>query len=245
MSEATTGVPAAKASVRTMPKLSPPSEGAHSTSASCRWCHSSLVGDAAVHVDVVHAALDLGEQRLDRPRPERRRRRGGPGCGWRRPAKADSSTGRPLRSSSRPTNTIRSVGRLALRAGRRHVEVDPVGHHLVVAAEVALAGPAGGVRDGDPRAQLVEDPPRSERRSRSRSGATSPSRRGRCRRRARRRSRPRPSRPSGAIGSCTCTTSKRPARSSLRRRTTDSALDARFDMAPFIGSATVRPSGIT
>ena len=41
MSDATTGVPAANASVRTMPKLSPPSDGAHSTSASCSRRHSS------------------------------------------------------------------------------------------------------------------------------------------------------------------------------------------------------------
>ena len=34
MSDATTGVPAANASVSTIPKLSPPSDGAHSTSAS-------------------------------------------------------------------------------------------------------------------------------------------------------------------------------------------------------------------
>ena len=32
MSEATTGVPEANASVKTIPKLSPPSDGAHSTS---------------------------------------------------------------------------------------------------------------------------------------------------------------------------------------------------------------------
>jgi len=38
MSEATTGVPAAKASVSTMPKLSPPSEGATSRSAEASAC---------------------------------------------------------------------------------------------------------------------------------------------------------------------------------------------------------------
>ena len=46
MSDATTGVPAAKASVSTMPKLSPPSDGAHSMSALLE--HAALVGVAAL-----------------------------------------------------------------------------------------------------------------------------------------------------------------------------------------------------
>jgi hypothetical protein len=41
MAEAIAGVPAAKASVRTMPKLSPLSEGAQSRSAPCSAVHSS------------------------------------------------------------------------------------------------------------------------------------------------------------------------------------------------------------
>ena len=154
--------------------------------------------------------LDLGEQRLDalgrradhlQPRPARARRR---------PANADSSTGRPLRSSSRPTNRIRSRSPRGFGPCGAAAEVDPVRDHLVAPAEVALAGPAGGLRDGDPRVQLVEDAARSERAWRSRSGATSPSRRGRCRPPARRRSRHASQPTIGAIGSCTCTTSKRP-----------------------------------
>ena len=41
------GVPAANASVSTMPKLSPPSDGAHSTSASCSSRHFSVLAHAA------------------------------------------------------------------------------------------------------------------------------------------------------------------------------------------------------
>ena len=48
----------------------------------------------------------------------------------------------------------------------------------------------------------------------------------------------------GAIGSCTWITSKSPPRSSRRRRNTASGLTDSRDIAPFIGSATVRPSGI-
>jgi hypothetical protein len=46
MSDATTGVPAANASVSTMPKLSPPSDGAQSTSASA----STAVFSASLHL---------------------------------------------------------------------------------------------------------------------------------------------------------------------------------------------------
>jgi hypothetical protein len=48
----------------------------------------------------------------------------------------------------------------------------------------------------------------------------------------------------GALGSCTCTTSKRPARSSRPTAATASVDTARFETAPFIGSPTVRPTGI-
>ena len=49
----------------------------------------------------------------------------------------------------------------------------------------------------------------------------------------------------GAIGSCTWITSKSPPRSSARRRTTVSGVTDSRDIAPFIGSAAVRPSGTT
>ena len=49
MFEATTGVPAANASVSTIPKLSPPSEGAHSTSAASSSSRLTSSDDLAEH----------------------------------------------------------------------------------------------------------------------------------------------------------------------------------------------------
>ena len=45
------------------------------------------------------------------------------------------------------------------------VEVHPVWNYLVPSAEVALPGPASGVRYGDPSVQLVEDAPCPEKRA--------------------------------------------------------------------------------
>ncbi len=61
MSEATTGVPAANASVSTIPKLSPPSEGAQSTSAQAQLGRLLRLGDLAQRV---HAAV-IEQQRRD------------------------------------------------------------------------------------------------------------------------------------------------------------------------------------
>ena len=101
---------------------------------------------------------------LDAPRSTRRSTRGATGTCSRSPANADSSTGRPLRSSSRPTNRMRKLVRRALRRHRRGGHVDAIGDHRVVAAEVALSRPARRVRDRDARVQLVEDSPCAEQR---------------------------------------------------------------------------------
>ena len=61
MSEATTGVPEANASVSTIPKLSPPSDGAHSMSASPSSFHLSASSHLARDLD----ALGVEQQRLD------------------------------------------------------------------------------------------------------------------------------------------------------------------------------------
>ena len=78
---------------------------------------------------------------------------------------ARSSSGRPLRSTAWPTNTIRSVvaelGRAAA-AARVRVDVHAVGDHPVVAAEPAPAGPGGRLGDGDPHVQVVEHPARAD-----------------------------------------------------------------------------------
>ena len=65
-------------------------------------------------------------------------------------------TGRPLRSSARPTNSTSQLIGLGLRLPRRAREVDAVGDDLVLAAEPAPAGPARRLGDGDPGVKLVE-----------------------------------------------------------------------------------------
>ncbi len=147
-------MPAANASVRTMPKLSPASEGAQSTSASCRWRHSSSpstqpsasmrelggrIGQVALHVLVVGA--DHGQARghvlgqpLERLHEDRQ------ALSLLRPADEQQ----PELVGSR------------LRAQGRGVDVDAVGNDAILAPEPASPGPGGGLRDRDPCLELVE-----------------------------------------------------------------------------------------
>ena len=103
MSEATTGVPAAKASVSTIPNDSPPSDGAHSTCArvsAARFSSSSTRPSAvtprgsASSGDRASASTPITVSRA--------------GTCSRSASKARSSTGRPLRSTAWPTNAISS-----------------------------------------------------------------------------------------------------------------------------------------
>ena len=105
MSEATTGVCDANASVSTIPKLSPPSDGAQSTSArpSRRHFSSSPTRPASVTPSVSSrsgstsaAAAPATVSRARTPAP-------------RSASKARSSTGSPLRASARPTKRISSA----------------------------------------------------------------------------------------------------------------------------------------
>ncbi len=103
MSEATTGVPAANASVSTIPNDSPPSEGAQSTSApsSTSRLRSSLTRPSA---STPSASISSGASSSGST-PTTVSSAGT----WRRSASnARSSTGRPLRSRGWPTNAIRS-----------------------------------------------------------------------------------------------------------------------------------------
>ena len=56
MSEATTGVAHANARVSTMPKLSPPSDGAAITFAASSSPRELLLGEEAEHIDAVERA---------------------------------------------------------------------------------------------------------------------------------------------------------------------------------------------
>jgi hypothetical protein len=112
MREATTGVDEANASVSTMPKLSPPSEGAQSRSASPSRRHfsSSVTRPATTTPSVSRSSGATSSSvapatvsRASTPAP-------------RSASNARSSTGSPLRPSARPTNRIWSCswGRSAL-----------------------------------------------------------------------------------------------------------------------------------
>ena len=125
MSDATTGVPAANASVSTIPKLSPPSDGAHSTSpasSSVRLVSSSTLPSTRTS----RMSSIIGESSCS----------DGPitvssvGMCSRSASNALSSTGSPLRSTAWPTNTIFSLsdwGRSAPRAARSPSRRTPLG----------------------------------------------------------------------------------------------------------------------
>ena len=87
---------------------------------------------------------------------------------WVRSAsKARSSTGRPLRSTAWPTNTIRSgsFGRAHRRGGHAALrQRDAVRHDPVVAAVEAPAGPGGGLGDREAQVEVVELAARAEQR---------------------------------------------------------------------------------
>ena len=157
--DATTGVPAAKASVSTMPKLSPPSDGAHSTSALASAARLRSSDDLAEDADAA-----VVEQQRRRPPP-----RSAPtisssaGTCSRSASKARSSTGRPLRSTAWPTNTMRSGRPSARGCGRIAAGTStPLGMIAVAPAEEAPAGPRRGLGHGDPRVQRVEPAPRAD-----------------------------------------------------------------------------------
>ena len=114
MSEATTGVPAAKASVRTMPKLSPPSDGAHSTSASA----STASFSASLHLPC--ATTSRGSSMSGaRPSSSTPTTCSVAGTCSRSASKARSRTGRPLRSTAWPMKAIRSGSSAVAADGAR------------------------------------------------------------------------------------------------------------------------------
>ena len=169
-----------------MPKLSPASEGAQSTSASRKLAPEDRVRDLAEHVDVGHHVRD--RLRAGRsPRDPRRRWSGGRGRARPSASNAASRTGSPLRSSARPTKSSRSSS-LGASGPRGAASMStPLGMIVVLAAEPAPPRPGGGLGDGDARGELVEAPARAEQGGDRDSGRPWSSRRGTCRRPARSR----------------------------------------------------------
>ena len=114
MSDATTGVPAANASVNTIPNDSPPSDGAQRT-----WARSSAArfsASSARPSAVTPRVSSSSGARSPSPAPITVRRAG---TTSRSASYARSSTGRPLRVTAWPTNAISSgsPGRRARGAG--------------------------------------------------------------------------------------------------------------------------------
>jgi hypothetical protein len=102
MSLATTGVPAANASVSTMPKLSPPSDGAQSTSAPASARVRSASGTLPSAV-TPRSSMSSG---LTSSAPAPTMTSSAGRCS-RSASNARTSTGRPLRSTAWPTNAMR------------------------------------------------------------------------------------------------------------------------------------------
>ena len=161
MSDATTGVPAANASVSTMPKLSPPSDGAHSTSAAreharaCRrrcTCRARRRSRSSSRSGAISSALDADDVQLARARARAAPRR-------RAAAPAGPCARRPGR---RRRSAAGSPSARGARRGAPLGHVDAVGDDPVAPAVEAPAGPRGGLGDRDPHVQPVQPPARAE-----------------------------------------------------------------------------------
>ncbi len=241
MSEATTGVPDANASVSTMPKLSPPSEGAQSRSASPSRRHFSPSSTGPASSTPSGSSRSGSTSSAAGPATIRRAFTPAP----RSASKARSSTGRPLRSSARPTNRMRSSWCGRDRVGGRGEQVHTVGHDPVAAAVEALRRPARGLGDRDARAQLRVEPPGAEH-VRGQSTDEAVGRVGVERRDGREWASPRwrTTRPSARSARARARGRSAPPRSSRPSRATDSGKTPRLDTAPFIGRPIVRPSEI-
>ena len=147
-------MPAAKASVRTMPKLSPPSDGRDEQVGRGQRLRLLGVGDLAQDVDALRAVeqerldlvavgaddheldVDVVAQRLEGAQQDRE------------PLALDglADEGEAQRRARRPRRERRQLGR----------HVDAVGDDPVAAAVEAPAGPGGGLGDGDAHVQALE-----------------------------------------------------------------------------------------
>ena len=207
MSDATTGRPAANASVSTIPNDSPPSDGAHEQVGVEQRGVAGGVVDAAErrHAGAVHQQrrdLVLGgadDRQLGRhhARAAPRRRaaaRAGP-CARRPGRRTRSAAARPERGGR--------GGAACPPAGR----ATPLGMIAVVAAVEAPAGPRRRLGHGQPQVQPVQLAARAEQPGDLVRRDRTPSSSGTCRRAGRRCSTARPSRRPA-----------RPARAGSRRR---------------------------
>ncbi len=146
-----------------MPKLSPCSEGAHSTSASGELGELARLGDLAERIDaavVEHHVRDLVRGGAD----ERERRRDLLAQRLER-AQEDGQALAFDGLADETGSAADAVGLASLRGQPSQLlesarpEMHPVGHDPVAPAVEAPRGPGGGLGDGDPHVQVVHPPP--------------------------------------------------------------------------------------
>ncbi len=156
MSEATTGVPEANASVSTMPKLSPPSEGAQSRSTRAEEPPLLLLGHPPDHVH----ALRVEQERLDLLGGDARDRESRAHAGPTQRLEGPQQDRQPLAPLGATDEEDLQVvpGR---RPGPGGGQVHAVRDDAVAAAVEAACGPRRGLGHGHPGAQLVVEATRA------------------------------------------------------------------------------------
>ena len=143
-----------------MPKLSPPVFGAHVDVDAAQ--HTRALSASLTRPSITTRARDVGgsSSRASSPSPRPATSSRSPGAARRAAGNASSSTGRPLRGSSkRPRKPIvppspGQPGSGSASANRRHV--DPVGDHHRVAAEVLDHDLPGRRGHRDPAGELLQ-----------------------------------------------------------------------------------------
>ena len=239
MSEATTGVAQANARVSTMPKLSPPSDGAMSALAEASSRGQILLAEEAEHVDAVVGNAQPRAAEAVRRAGRRRRCRAGPpcacGCRARRaaaragPSSTHGARRRPRDARGRPARRLRGSAR---RSERSRTRPEASAAPRRVPARRRRSADRGALR-GSPRPAS----PAASSRGRRSHGACRPS--GRPTTRAPRCRASASSARAGAAG-------RSPRSSSTRRmRRIDRGLRMMFGSEPFAGTITERPIGIT
>ena len=239
MSDATTGVAHANARVSTIPKLSPPSDGASSALVDFQEVRERVLGEEADDLDPVVGDAEPGEQQPYGERVGAGDDEAGSGCGGGAPARRAGGPGalsaarggrrRRRCARDRPDPPVRGSGR---RWGRPPTALPTSGRPSPAPARRPRSAdrcdPSGtpsracrGASSRDPR-----------RRGGSRPSASAPARAPRRRSQA-------------SSGSWRCKTSNRSRSSTRLTRKNDRGLRTMLGSEPFAGTITDRPTGIT
>ena len=234
--------PAANASVSTIPNDSPPSDGAHSTSAARSARSLARVVDAAERGHAL--ALDQQRRELLGGRADH----GQLGRDLRRAAPRRRAAARAGPCARRPGRRTRSAAarRARARAARGTPPSgsdDAVRDHPVAAAVEAPAGPGGGLGHRDPHVQVVELAPRAEQRARPCAAGPTPNSSGTCPTSGASALVSASQPTTGATGSWTWTTSKPPgAQLAAQRRDAATACPRGWTRRRWTASRSSRPA---